>query len=206
MRRVLGGLYEPPPLPDDPPVRYVIDIGGGIGDFACWVYKQYAGQVFIDSYEPHPQAVELYRHNGPPGSAVHPMAVTSAGEGATLRVGADWNGSSLDPALGPRSGAGVAVSTIHPQHLHTADLLKIDAPGSEVDILTHYAHLPHVGVVMVRWYCEHERASVERLCAAAGLRLFKSIHEHVSRGLQIWIRSRAIQYAGKYTMPVSVAP
>jgi FkbM family methyltransferase len=203
VRKVLGGEYEYPILPDVPPVRRVLDIGSSVGAFACWIFKRCGRAVFVDCYEPLPPAADICELNLPPGGKVHRVAVTTSPGPVQLHVGADWGLSSLDPKLNPRSGEVVTVPTMHPRDLPQADLIKVDVEGGEIDILAAYPFLGEVGVVMFEWHREADRPQLEALMASAGLRLFKSVHESVDIGLQVWVRSRAVNgRQGRYVMPL----
>jgi FkbM family methyltransferase len=197
---VLGGEYDWPVLPDEPTIRHVIDVGANVGAFACWIYKRTG--AFVDCYEPLPGAALLCAENGPPGCRVHEVAVTVDPGPVRLHVGSDWGFSSLDSRLNPRSGEVVEVPAVHPSALPPCDLLKVDTEGSEVEILGGYPHLDKVGVVMFEWHREVDRPVLEAMCAKAGLRLFKSVHDAVSIGLQVWVRSRAVNGHGRYVMPL----
>lgn len=203
VQKVLRGEYDyPSGIPDHPPVRRVLDIGANVAAFACWAFKRFGHQVYIDCYEPNPDAARVCAMNMPPGAKVHQVAVTTDPGPVELHIGSDWGFSSLDPTLNPRSGEVVEVPALHPNDLPAADLLKVDGEGIELEVLRHYSHLRTVGVVMFEWHRESDRMSLEELCAAAGLRLFKSVHDCVSLGQQVWVRSQAINGPGRYIMPM----
>ena len=210
---MLGGEYDYPSIPDHPSIRHVLDIGSNVGAFACWAFKRYGRAVFVDCYEPLPPAADLCELNKPPGAMVHRVAVTTKahlrGESQAcgqptidLHVGSDWGYTSLDPTLNPRSGEIVKVPTLHPRDLPRADLIKCDCEGAEIDILGAYPYLKEVGVVMFEWHREADRPVLEQLMRDAGLRLFKSAYDCVSMGLQVWVRSKAINGQGRYIMPL----
>lgn len=205
VRKVLGGEYEYPILPDAQPVRRVLDIGSSVGAFACWAFKRHGRAVFVDCYEPLPPAADLCELNKPPGAKVHRVAITSKADvepTVPLHLGSDWGLSSLDPTLNPRSGQIVTVPTMHPRDLPRADLVKVDCEGAEIDILGSYPFLDQVSVCMWEWHRERDRVPLEQLMVGAGLRLFKSVHECVSLGLQVWVRSKAVNGPGRYVMPL----
>jgi hypothetical protein len=191
---ILKGEWDYAPLPDNPHPRRMLDIGAGCGAFACWAFKRYAGEVFIECYEPHPELAKLCAVNAPPGSRTHAVAVTSRPSPVKLRDALDWERASFE------SSGQIEVPTLHPRDLPPTDVLKCDARG-DLDVLSNYQHLATTQIVMLRWRREGERAAMEKLCADAGLRLFKSTHMHVSSGLQVWIRSRAVWNAERYVMP-----
>ncbi len=190
----LKGEWEYPAAPDNPHPRRVLDIGAGCGAFACWVFKRYVGEVFIDCYEPHPELARLCEINGPPGSRTHAVAVTSRQGPVKIRAALDWERGAFGES------AGIEVPALHPQDLPPADVIKCDARGGDLDVLTHYRHLPTAQIVMFRWRRETDRMPMEKLCADAGLRLFKSTHAHASLGLQVWMRSRAVWGTDRYVL------
>jgi len=197
---VLGGEYDWPRLPDEQPIRRALDIGANVGAFACWIYKRTG--AFIDCYEPHPGAAAVCALNAPPGCVVHEVAVTPREGPTKLYVGSDWSGTSLDPTLNPRSGEVIEVPALHPSKLPHADLIKVSAEGHELEVLTDYPFLSDVAVCLFAWRREKDRPMLEEICRAADLRLFKSTHVAVDVGLQVWVRSRALNKGGRYVMPV----
>lgn len=200
---VFRGEYDFPQIPDLARPRRFLDIGANVGAFACWIFKRFSGEVFVDCYEPLPEAATLCERNMPPGGKVHRVAVTSKPGPVKLHVGTDWGYSSMDPAVGLHSGQTVEVPTLDPADLPPADGLKVDTEGEEIDILSRYRHLEGARIVMFEWHREKDRPVLEELCARAGLRLFKSAHNAVDTGIQVWIRSRAQNdhRAGRYVMP-----
>jgi FkbM family methyltransferase len=179
----------------------VLDIGSNVGAFACWCFKNF-GAVFIDCYEPMPPAADLCERNAPPGAKVHRVAVTTAEGPVKLHVGSDWGFSSLDPTLNPRSGEVVECPVLHPRDLPPADFVKCDIEGGEIDVLSAYPHLDRAGIVAFEWHREADRPVLEKMMMDAGLRLFKSAHDCVSLGLQVWVRSKAVNGPGHYVMPL----
>lgn len=69
-RAVLGGKYDHPVMPARRP-RRVIDFGAGVGAYACWAWRKYYGEVFIDCYEQRDSLRELCAFNAPPGAMMH---------------------------------------------------------------------------------------------------------------------------------------
>lgn len=217
VRKVFSGEYGYPFIPDHPRVRRILDVGSNVGASACWFYKHfratYGWDVFIDCYEPFPPAADLCEINKPPGAKLHRVAVTTKPGPVKLHVGSDWGFSSLDGGLNPRSGETVEVPTLHPGELPEADMLKMDveggaddegAFGGENELLREYfkKHPGRLKIVSFEWHRERSRRDLEGMCEADGLRLFKSAHDCVSLGLQVWVRSRAVNGDNRYVMPV----
>ena len=189
--KVLQGEYLYTSMPDEPKIRRVLDVGGNVGAFAAWIYKRYGGRPWIDGYEPHPVAADLYERNAPPGAVVHRVAVTSQPGPVKLNVGADLGQSSLFKGCSVLTGETIEVPTIHPKDLPPCDLLKIDIEGGEGDVLTHYPHLSKTAVVMLEWHTQALLFECEALCRAAGLTLVKSVLDRADLGLQVWVRTCA---------------
>ena len=216
VRKVLSGEYGYPFLPDHPRIRRVLDVGANVGAAAVSLYKffrvTYGWDVFIDCYEPLPAAADLCEANKPPGAKVHRVAVTTKPGPVKLHVGSDWGFSSLDGKINPRSGEVVEVPTLHPAELPEADMLKMDIEGGaddegehggEIELLRQYfkKYPGRLGVVAYEWHRENVHI-MEQLCRDDGLRLFKSAHDCVSLGLQVWVRSKAINGDNRYVLPL----
>jgi hypothetical protein len=80
---VLRGKHDVGVLPDAPPVRRILDIGAGVGDFACWAWKRW-GPAWVDCYESDPVLLPFLGHNLPPGAAIRPEAIKDAAAAAKL--------------------------------------------------------------------------------------------------------------------------
>ncbi len=81
---VLRGKYDFGILPDCQKARRILDVGAGVGEFACWAWRRWRGGAWIECYETDPALLPFLRHNLPPGAAVHPVSIKDAKAAATL--------------------------------------------------------------------------------------------------------------------------
>jgi hypothetical protein len=65
------GGYDFPALPDEPPIRRVLDYGAGCGAFAVFAYKRLR-EPWIDCVESDSELATLCKTNLPPGGMVIP--------------------------------------------------------------------------------------------------------------------------------------
>ena len=188
--RVLAGEYRYPPMPDEPSVRRVLDIGAGVGAFAVWAYRQWH-RPWIDSYEPHPDSADVYEKNAPPGAKVHRLAVSPTRGKTLMFEGVDWAQNSLVAgASALLAGKTFEVDTIDPAALRPADVIKIDTQGTEHEVLRLYPHLDAAKIVIFRWH-GGERAGMERTCERVGLTLVRLVMDRPTSGIEIWVRTAA---------------
>lgn len=155
----------------DPPV--VVDVGAHCGVFAAYVRTAISPRAVVHSFEPYPLHIDLLRQNTAAlsGVTVHPFALS------------DRNGSTV-LWLDPTSGAGHStvpdrISTPAGQvevpmrdaarvwdelGLSEVDVLKVDAEGQEVPILTRLGErLDRVKVVLVEYHTVADEARVREL-------------------------------------------
>jgi hypothetical protein len=80
---VMRGKYHYGVLPDPPKVRRIVDITAGVGDFACWAWRQWPN-AWIECYEPDPVLRKFLELNLPPGAAVHSVDAKELGVAGDL--------------------------------------------------------------------------------------------------------------------------
>jgi len=153
LRDVLDGLYDAPGLEFEPP-PIILDIGGHVGATSVWFSERYR-RCTIHAYEPHPQNVAAFLTNTVNADVhditLHPVAVVGSKWGPTTTLFEAKTGST-DHAiynLGDQKPTGVTVRTMKASELPTADVLKISAPGCDVEILEDYPHLDDVQAVLL---------------------------------------------------------
>lgn len=136
LQKVFDGEYEIPlKLEAESPV--ILDVGANVGSFALWAVNRWPGSV-IHCYEPHPVTFKTLEENakltheriilqnfavGIPGTALLHEGVNNSGE-ATL-----YGGNAVD------SGITHEVEVRSPLTLPEADILKVDAEGSEIAVI-----------------------------------------------------------------------
>jgi FkbM family methyltransferase len=161
VRKVLQGEYEVPYQHARP---VIVDIGANVGGFAIWALSRWPGG-FVHCYEPLPANFTLLAENigQLSGSqvALYPFAI---GDPARRRLflGRNNAGEASLYELGEQSSEWVEVETKAPDVLPRADILKIDAEGAEMDILSRMGTID-VDVLMLEYHSEANRRAVDAL-------------------------------------------
>ncbi|MBN1145627.1 MAG: FkbM family methyltransferase [Anaerolineales bacterium] len=135
----------------------IIDIGGGIGDFAVYVASQHPESV-IYSFEPDPQACALLeenlRLNGLANARVFQQAVWSQ------------SGFVLHPGNGRSAAQSVSLADAFERiGLAHCNLLRIGCRGAEYAILSSAPDeiLARTERILVKYHDEREQASLGQL-------------------------------------------
>jgi FkbM family methyltransferase len=163
VQKVLRGEYD---LAYENPGPVVVDIGANIGAFALWALGRWPG-CRLHCYEPLPSNFELLRQNlsRREGTAVslYPFAI---GDPARTRLflGKNNCGEASFFDLGEQSSESVEVVTRSPDVLPAAHIIKIDAEGSEVEILSGLGRLES-DVVLLEYHSERNRRQADALLA-----------------------------------------
>lgn len=76
--QVMQGKYDFGRVPDCERVRRILDVGAGVGEFACWAWVRWRGSVWIECYEADEELQPFLKHNLTPGGVVHPVAIKSS--------------------------------------------------------------------------------------------------------------------------------
>jgi hypothetical protein len=80
---VFKGKYEYGVVPDVPRIRRILDLGAGVGAFACWAWGRWRNS-WIDCYETDPELLPFLRANLPPGAMAHDTAIKDAAASSLL--------------------------------------------------------------------------------------------------------------------------
>jgi FkbM family methyltransferase len=161
MQKVLRGEYNLPYRHLNP---VILDIGANIGGFAAWAIERWPG-CFIHCYEPLPGNFELLRYNLRDLVGVSISLNNFAiGDPARTRLflGKNNCGEASFFDLGEQSSESVEVVTKAPDVLPKADILKIDAEGSEIDILARMTQIKF-DVVLLEYHSEQNRRKADEL-------------------------------------------
>jgi FkbM family methyltransferase len=129
---VIFGRLDYGRVPDE---AVVLDIGANIGAFAVYAAEQGA---HVYSFEPEPSNYSLLLRNVPPSVKTFEAAVTGRVERRSLFVRSSPAHSLYDPRSEEDSLMVDCVSlgaAMEGCGLHEVDLLKLDAEGSEYEIL-----------------------------------------------------------------------
>lgn len=115
------------------PLSRVVDIGGYKGDWTAKILDKYG--PFVDVFEPVKEFVEHLRNRfqGDYRVSIHPVAVEDKHELRDIFV--DEDSSSFFPNIRRTRRASIIVDDIATYPLGGADLISINAEGSEYKIL-----------------------------------------------------------------------
>ena len=162
-RKVLGGEYD---LPYDHPGPVILDIGANIGAFALWAIGRWPG-CRLHCYEPLPSNFEMLRSNlahlEGRSVSLYPFAIGDPGR-TRLFLGRNNCGEASFFDLGEQSSESVEVVTRLPAVLPRANIIKIDAEGSEIEILSGLGEIDS-DLVLLEYHSEAWRRSADALLA-----------------------------------------
>lgn len=183
---VLRGAYDVPFDPEKPPV--VLDIGANVGAFARWATTRWPG-CEIHSYEPHPQVTELLHRTIATHSLfvqTHQCAVSNKDDETLLYDGPNNIGESS--IVFNHHTTARKVHVLDAAKLPFANILKIDAEGSEINILQRLHEvnrLSSFSAVMLETHDPNDRKEIMALLEIEGFTLTKD---------HIWARGTGIKY------------
>jgi FkbM family methyltransferase len=160
-QKVLRGEYD---LAYEHPGPVIVDIGANIGSFALWAVGRWPG-CQLHCYEPLPANFDLLRQNLahlPPASvSLHPFAIGHPGR-RRLFLGKNNCGEASFFNLGEQASTHVDVDARAPDVLPRPHILKIDAEGSEIEILSGLGRI-ECDIVLLEYHSESNRRKVDEL-------------------------------------------
>lgn len=181
LQEVAGGAYD---LPLEG-VDSILDIGANIGAFAAFAAMRWP-KAKVTCYEPHPKNFALLSKNAPKADKV--MAAVRATEGVEwLREGGPNLGCSSFHDLGLQNEERVSVLVAAANTLPSAQIVKVDTEGCEVEILKGL-DLSRTAGVVYEWHRGEDGNELQRLLEAQG---FKCIEERIGprdTGVAKWLR------------------
>jgi FkbM family methyltransferase len=171
VRYVLAGEYE---SHHDGKGLSILDIGANVGSFALWADLRWPGST-INCYEPNPGTFAYLKRN----TAGH-TSITA--HNAALFPGA----RAREPFFSRFDGDGEAglasyatdtfrteivkpafeVDVLHPAHIRSADIVKLDIEGGEADVLAHL-DLSQTSLVLAEFQNRKNRTAMQSTLAAA---------------------------------------
>jgi FkbM family methyltransferase len=161
VQKVLQGEYE---VSYHHPAPVILDIGANVGSFAAWALERWPG-CFVHCYEPSPANFELLRSNLRQVDglrvALNQYAIGDP-ERTRLFLGKNNCGEASFFDLGEQTSEFIEVVTKEPAVLPRAHILKIDAEGSEIDVLSRLPAI-EMDVVMLEYHSEENRRKVDLL-------------------------------------------
>ena len=153
----------------EPPAT-ILDIGANVGAFTLRCKNRWP-EAQIHAYEPIKENAAQYRFNcaSLPGVQFHEAAVRRfAGQDLILLAGNKANCGFFN--LGRQNERGYYVQCVSSATLPSADLVKIDTEGCEVEILERL-NLDGTSVVICEWHRTEDRDSIKELCVGKGFRV-----------------------------------
>lgn len=135
LRKIFEGEYA---IPLSGPVSAILDIGANSGAFAIWSLGVWPAAT-VHCYEPHPKTFRMLLRNIEvcrPGSTVlYNHAIGSPGIRPLYNGSNNSGEATLFADNQASNGTGQFVEVMSPLTLPKADILKVDAEGSEVEII-----------------------------------------------------------------------
>jgi hypothetical protein len=143
--------------------KTVLDLGANVGAFAVWARERWP-QARIICYEPDPRNVHNLRENAP-FAEINAAAVGTFGS-CRIIDGVNNCGETQVEPNGP-------IGCTHPSALPCSEIVKIDAEGSEVDILSGY-DLSHTKWVVLE---AHGDSNPSQCAAILNSKSFRLVRE-----------------------------
>jgi FkbM family methyltransferase len=155
---VFAGQYQFAGLKTSGPPPVILDIGANVGAFSAWALLMQWPNATLHAYEPNPVMFDYLQQNCSPRVKCHNAAVGNAAKNTfyfgrhTPLCGSLYKGAE-------QGEESTTVSVIAPEELPRADIIKIDAEGSEAYIVEHLRELP--SLLVLEWHSAEQRVRVE---------------------------------------------
>ncbi len=163
VQQVLRGEYD---IRYEHPAPAILDVGANIGGFAVWALGRWPG-CSIHCYEPLPENFELLQKNlgqlDRSRVRLHPHAIGRPGRRRLYRGRNNWGEASFFD-LGEQTSDWVEVDVLAPETLPPAQILKLDAEGAEIEILSGSPSIDF-DVVLMEYHSESNRRAADDLLA-----------------------------------------
>lgn len=158
---IFAGEYDINYTKPDP---VILDIGANVGAFTRWAKYKWPAAT-IHAYEPLPDCTEYLEKNVEDleNVFVHKVAVGSKAETRHLYYGGNSRAMNSFEKSDYTRDYGVPVQVIDAKTLPTADVVKCDTEGSEVEILGNLQFDPHV--IMAEYHSLKDRRTIEEMFA-----------------------------------------
>lgn len=171
--------------------RVVVDIGGHAGEFSV-LAKIMWPEATVHCYEPNPELISYLHENACRyGFEIHEYAVGCEwDEHAKLRVSGYGTVANSLIDRPNQTGAFINVRTIPASEigLYKPDVMKVDAEGAEVGILTRL-HLSDTELIYVEFHSEDDRFEIERIMKPTH-HLFHARIGHKDQGELMYVRRK----------------
>jgi FkbM family methyltransferase len=188
--KVLAGEYDlPPHLAWITPPETVLDIGANVGAFTAWARAKWR-EARIEAYEPVPENCEtFYLNHGTDGNiALHCQALGAPCKEERFRLGKHNSGEGSLYDLSEQGDETIVLDVISPEDASaSAEFIKIDAEGAEVEILQRINFAACKGLVY-EWHGVARRDLCRReMERRSGLWLVGETNYGGERGIDVWV-------------------
>ena len=191
---VLLGGYDIPFDPATPPI--VIDIGANVGAFAKWAVHRWPS-CSVHCYEPQPKNFERLQRTvatlAPFGRVTCNQVAVSDTNGTTALVQAGVNCGEWSiniPRYDPDDTETYMVKTILATALPKGDILKIDAEGAEMQIISCLGqNIGDFSAVMIEFHNDWLVPHVKEMMARGGFALVGERSPAANRHELKWVKS-----------------
>lgn len=164
---IFAGEYDMPLV--DPP-KVVLDIGANVGLFSAWAAQEWP-EAIIHAYEPHPENADMFSKNLDRLEhrvKLHRNGVRNASGVSKFHA----NTNRMRGGFKEEIGESFDVESISGEQLPAADFVKIDAEGSECEIIGSM-DLSSVKAIVLESHAEHNTKSIEWFLKEAGFEIYR---------------------------------
>lgn len=181
LAKVLEGEYDVPLFGK----FKILDIGANAGAFAVWASHRWPGSM-VYSYEPHPETFKLLVKNTEELQVIR----AQKGVGAPgVRILYEGKNNSGEASLYMPHHTGRHVEIIDPLELPSADIIKIDTEGCEVEILVPLIEGGRTfSAVMFEYHRAKDRFILDQLLSKDYTLIGAEIYQN-SRGTMKYVRT-----------------
>ena len=164
-------------------VSTILDIGCNVGAFIRWAKSWWPGAELKLGIDPNGDAVGLAIANtGLPAHRFRCAAVTVDPYPLFVEE-VDWGGSRTYG-----QSIGVPVQPIHPHSLPQADVLKVDAEGVEVEVLSNYPYLSQTKIVCLEYHETRFRKAIMSILQSYGFEMRRGNPLVCEVDTQVWVQ------------------
>ena len=159
VQKIFDGEYDIPYQHSNP---IILDIGGNVGGFCLWANKRWANSQ-IYSYEPIKNNFNLLKKNTENIKNITPINVAIGSKTETRRMyyGAHNVGECSFINGAEQVEQGEEVSVMSANLLPSADIVKIDTEGAEIEILENIKFKP--SVYLIEYHSAYNRRRIDNI-------------------------------------------
>lgn len=191
VQAICGGEYwiDPAVVPSLPAHPTVLDIGANVGAFSLYAMCMYDPSRIL-AFEPNPRAYGFLADNvqnrGVPVMDIN-AAVRAEGGMERLHQGRHNLGEASFHRGPNQSDVSVEVPCVAAHLLPSANIVKVDTEGCEVEILQNL-DLSETHIVLLEWHSAKDRISLEWLLDTFGYELYSMLQWCPDLGVMRWRR------------------